>query len=197
MYLAVNFLLSPHYYRASFQQHFSVITDLLVDVLNNVLDSLSDPDLNNKLLENTLSSLSWKMKAKYPPLMVLLPRVKIQDVFETNHDFGHGLCQSLTSNHLASSGASVYRIIVKTKDIFQSWKKYLLKPFIDSLCHDSKNLVRNNAKNHWLNPTLKYLPKEAHESMLNFLCDCDECYKIQFLIVKGQRLNGQMDQIGK
>ena len=64
--------------------------------------------------------------------------VGVEDLLENNTNFGHGLCQSLSSNHLASPGASVYRIIVQTKNIFESWKRHLLHPFIFSLCHDNR-----------------------------------------------------------
>ena len=171
------------------------VSDLLVDTMTNVLAILKDPSLDKQLLEKTLSNLNWKMKAKYPPLMVLLPRVGVENVLNEYPDFGEGLTQSLSSNHLASAGASCYRTIIKTKAIFSSWKTHLMKPFLECLCHDPRSLVRNNAKNHWLNPTLTFLPKEAAESMLELLDESDECSVVRFLIIKGQRLNGQVEQL--
>lgn len=53
-------------------------------------------------------------------------------------------------------------------------------------------IVRSNAKNNWLNPTLAHLPEEAAKNMFECLCQCVECEMIKFLILKGQRLNGQI-----
>ena len=58
-------------------------------------------------------------------------------------------------------------------------------------------LVRSNAKHHWLNPTLTHLPEEVAQNMFECLCHCVECDMIKYLILKGQRLNGQIDYLNE
>lgn len=180
---------------ANWENPLRGVPDLLIETLENVLDMLQDPVLNQQLLNKTLSTLSWKTKAKYPPLLVLLPRVGIVQTLTSIEDFGLGLAESLSSNHLASIGASVYRVIVKAKDVFEPWKGQLLKPLLHALCHDESTLVRSNAKNHWLNPTLTHLPREAGQVLLDQLCDCDQCCMTKFLVLRGQRVNGLLDSL--
>ena len=62
------------------------ISDLLIDILGNILDLLDDCDLNNELLEKTLMDLNWKLKSIYPPLIVLLPRIGKKKAIKTKND---------------------------------------------------------------------------------------------------------------
>ena len=181
---------------ANWENPMRGITDLLTDTLGNVLDLVHRPELNMELMESTMTGLSWKMKSKYPPLTVLLPRVGVINTLSNySSEFSTGLVQSLTSNHLASAGASVYRLIVKTKGIFDVWKQLLMKPFLFALTIDESTLVRSNAKHHWLNPTISSLPKEAGDAMIEALDDSDQCWMARFLVFKGQRNYGFIDKL--
>ena len=104
---------------------------------------------------------------------------------------------SLTSNHLASAGTSVYKIIVQTEGILEFWKVDLMPVLLHCLCHDKRPLVRCNARNHWLNPTLAHLPKDAAEIMIQNMCHCDQCSMANFLILKGLRTNGQLQDLSQ
>ena len=96
---------------------------------------------------------------------------------------------------MISAGASLYKVIVKSKDILESWKKHILPHLMHCLCHDNSSLVRSNAKNHWLKLSQEYLPKEASTCMLENLCPCDHCSACRFAILKGLRTAGHLHQL--
>lgn len=172
------------------------VPDLLADSLTNILATLNDAQLDQKLLQNAMTSLSWKTKAKYPLLFVLLPRTGVIETLQNHPDFASGLCQSLSTNHLASAGASLYKLIVKTPNIFDIWEKDFAPHFLYSLCQDPSPLVRCNAKNYWLSPTLSYLKAEkAASCMLEKLCKYDHGEAARFLILKGLRSNGLLNSL--
>ena len=152
---------------ANWSNSLKGITELLTETLQNVLQMVNRPEVDQDLLENTLRCLSWKSKAKYPLLVVLLPRVGIIETLEKNADFGKGLSESLSTNYLAPAGANLYKVIVKCKDILPTWKKYIVPHLLNCLCYDKSTLVRTNAKNHWLKITQEYLPKEASNYLLD------------------------------
>lgn len=176
---------------ANWENPLRGICDLLSDSLANILANVKDAQLDQELLETTLKNLSWKTKAKYPLLCVLLPRVGVLPTLEKEgQDFGKGLAESLSTNHLASAGANVYKIIIKSgPQVLDAWQRWLLPSLVHSLCHDESNLVRCNTRNHWLNPSLYHLPT-ASTCILKKLCTCDHCHTARFLILKGLRLNG-------
>lgn len=177
---------------ANWENPLRGVCDLLMDSLANVLENVKDRQLDQELLSNTLKSLSWKTKAKYPLLCVLLPRVGVLQTLEAEGEpFAKGLAESLSSNHLASAGAGVYKIIIKSPQVLESWQRWLLGPLVHSLCHDESKLVRCNTRNHWLNPSLCHLPAlPASSCILKKLCSCDHCNTARFLILKGLRVNG-------
>lgn len=175
---------------ANWENPLRGVTDLLTDTLNNVLENVGNANLDREMMDKALKSLSWKTKAKYPLLLVLLPRLGVLET--VNYDFGGGLVQSLSSNHLASAGAALYKVILKTKNVLPCWQSSLLPHLLHALCHDPNGLVRTNAKNHWLNPTLNILPMEAAHELLRRLDNSTPCRMATFLILKGLRLNGHL-----
>jgi hypothetical protein len=94
---------------ANWENPLRGVPDLISDILTNILDTIERPTLNEDLLDSTLQGLSWKTKAKYPPLVILLPRVGVLATLTKYKDFGQGLGQSMISNHLSSAGAAIYR----------------------------------------------------------------------------------------
>ena len=173
------------------------ITELLTDTLQNVLQMVNSPQVDRELLENSLKCLSWKTKAKYSLLAVILPRIGVIKILENKPNFGSGLSESLSTNYMAPAGASLYKVIVKTANVLESWKKHILPHLLHSLCHDKSSLVRTNAKNHWLRLTQAYLPKEASISLIENLCPCDQCSASHFAILKGLRTNGYLHELTK
>ncbi len=172
------------------------VPDLVAEAFENTLHIANDPRLDSVLLEEALRNLSWKSKAKYPMLLVLLPRVGVlQTLQKEGSEFGRGLCQSLQSNHLASAGASVYKCVIETPGVLPFWRDFILPHFVASLCSKSESsfLGRCNGKNHWLHPTLSHLPAmEAAALMREKLCECAACCTAGHLILKGLRMNGHV-----
>jgi len=62
------------------------VPDLMEEVLNNLLDCCSKgnakdyQDLISRLWNSNMENISWMSKAKYPPMVVLLPRIGITKV---------------------------------------------------------------------------------------------------------------------
>ena len=142
---------------ANWENPLKGVPDLIADSLSNILDLVNSSELD-KALWNQMSALSWKTKAKYPLMLVLLPRMGVFHVLETEKDFAANLVESLSSSHLTSAGTAVYRLIVRTPQIYQLWKAHVMPHLIHALCLDPRALVRSNCKLHWLNPTLAALP---------------------------------------
>ena len=180
---------------ANWENPLRGVPDLMVDTLNNLLDLVNSKELNEELWNNTMCKLSWKTKAKYPLMLVLMPRMGIIEILNTEKDFAKNLIESLSSNHLASAGTTVYRMIVKTKNIFEVWKDRIMPHFIHALCHDQRPLVRANCKNHWLNPTFASLPMEAVDCVNTVLntSPSDSCVMAKCLIIKCVRLKGSCE----
>ena len=63
------------------------ITELLTDTLQNVLQMVNSPQVDRELLENSLKCLSWKTKAKYSLLAVILPRIGVIKILENKPNF--------------------------------------------------------------------------------------------------------------
>ena len=63
------------------------VPDLVEEVLRNVLAACAkgDPkefqDLLSSLWKSNLENISWLSKSKYPPMVVLLPRIGVEEVF--------------------------------------------------------------------------------------------------------------------
>ena len=128
---------------------------------------------------------------------MILPRIGVSKILENTPDFGSGFAESLTTNHLATAGASLYKVIIKTKDILESWKKHILPHLLHSLCQEKSSLVRTNAKNHWLKLSQENLPEEASISLIENLCPCDQCSASHFVILKGLRTNGHLQELSE
>ena len=145
---------------ANWENPLRGVPDLMADSLSSILDLVNCRELD-KALWNQMAALSWKTKAKYPLMLVLLPRMGVFHVVESESDFAAHLVESLSSNHLTSAGTSVYRLIIRTPEIYDIWKAHVMPHVIHALVHDSRPLVRANCKHHWLNPTIKAMPAAA------------------------------------
>ena len=62
------------------------VPDLMEEVLSNVLSACAkgDPkefqDLLANLWKSNLENISWLSRSKYPPMVVLLPRIGVEEV---------------------------------------------------------------------------------------------------------------------
>ena len=181
---------------ANWENPIRGVPDLMGDSLTFILDLVNSPELD-KILWEQMAALSWKTKAKYPLMLVLLPRIGVSRVLETEPNFASNLVESLSSNHLTSAGTSVYRCIVRTPKVYELWKVHVMPHLIHALCHDERPLVRSNCKHHWLNPTLEALPMQAADVMYAQLCslNSDQSEMAKCLVIKCIRLKSSEQEV--
>ena len=83
---------------ANWENPLRGVPDLMVDTLNNILDLINSQKLNEELWDNAMGKLSWKTKAKYPLMLVLMPRIGIVHVLNAEENFAKNLTGMVYSN---------------------------------------------------------------------------------------------------
>ena len=119
----------------------------------------------------------------------------------SNPSLARGLATSLTSNYLGSAGGSLYLAFIRQigKDSPELWSEHFLPVLVEALTSPNL-LVQTNAKNHWLLPTLKWVPKSKEMLLSSFGTqrdvDSDGSHlAAALLIMKISRQSGQLEQL--
>ncbi|TRY71307.1 hypothetical protein DNTS_002247 [Danionella cerebrum] len=135
-------------------------------------------------LLNRISKLPWESKAKYLPLVAILPHTGTHKVLELYPTLPSHILKCLSTNHLSPSASDVYRCLLQQQrqelivcatsealpseqDMANHWAQRWLTLVLEALTSESP-LLQTNASTHLLPSTLRTFPA-AFDTLLSAL----------------------------
>ncbi|XP_071535152.1 tRNA (32-2'-O)-methyltransferase regulator THADA-like isoform X2 [Panulirus ornatus] len=112
--------------------------------------------LAKNMLATLLSSAAWGSKSTYPPLALAVSYVGAEEALDLHPTLPSGLMTSLSVNHLAPAGVSVYKIILGQLSS-SLWFQHFFTVICEAL-HSDNRLIRQHVLSLWLPPTLRQYP---------------------------------------
>uniref|UniRef100_T1IPS1 Uncharacterized protein n=1 Tax=Strigamia maritima TaxID=126957 RepID=T1IPS1_STRMM len=157
----------------SWENFIRGVPDLVKDCFNMLLEvHLTEAQLKEikvNLIEQLVEyylKMAWTNRAKYPPLAILTEHYGAKNLLSIEPALPFHLTETLHSNPLSSSGADLYRVMLKkhreeehdNNVIITLWKQTWLNPICAVInCNDS--FLQQNLFRHWFPPTLAIVPE--------------------------------------